>query len=478
VETRATRPTHFLAATVVCLACAAAPAASAQSSSPLARASRAVVAVVVHDGAGAAVARGSGVFLDIGKLAVPRPLLAMGTDLGVVVGGHECRTTAVLAEDREAGVALVAVDLPDGAPPAVAIELRPSATSTVVQALGAGGGAREVPLGVPSVVPGLGAVSTLPDGRGVEVGSAVVNSRGELVGMVAALDAEPGATAAFVVPSARLLAMSRVGPVPLLEWALRARAERTLAGARSYARGATAALSGRVDEAAAAFDEAATASPADTEAWCALAACRRAQHDADGSIAAWTRAAAAQPANAKFRHELAVDLSDSGRHDQAVAAFTEVVKLRPADPAAQFNLGVALAQVGRYEEEYQAYQAALALDPSHVGALRNLGVSCLTLKRNDEAVSTFARASRLAPADPEVETGLGLSFLSLRRYREAIDALRHALQLAPGFVKARFSLGIAYFSSGDKTSARSECQALRAVDRQKGEQLCRIVDAR
>lgn len=125
MQTRASRSIHRSVTALACAVFAIAPLAAAQAPSPLVRASRAVVPVVVHDGARAAVANGIGVFLDIGKLAVPRALLAAGVDLGVVIGGREQRTTAVLAEDRQAGVAIVAVDLPDGAPPAFTVVQKP-----------------------------------------------------------------------------------------------------------------------------------------------------------------------------------------------------------------------------------------------------------------------------------------------------------------------------------------------------------------
>lgn len=344
--------------------------------------------------------------------------------------------------------------------------------------IGESGSPVDVSLGPAAEVPGLGTVCRLEPSAGVANGSAVVNDRGELLGLAMVLQTATGTTAAYAAPSSRLLAMPRIGPLPLLEWALRARGERAADGALAMTRGAAAALAGSLDEAAGHFESALTSTPGDADAWCALGSCRRLQRDASASIAVWTRAVTAQPSNPLLHHELALELTDAGRHEDAVAAFAEVVRLRPNDAEAHFNLGVALSQVRRYDEEYREYQRAVALDPRHVRALRNLGLSCLALNRNTEAVSSFSRASQLAPADPEVEAGLGLSYLSLRRYREAIDVLRHALQLAPGLVKARYSLGVAYFASGDRAAARSECQTLRSVDRQRAEQLCRMVDGK
>ena len=98
------------------------------------------------------------------------------------------------------------------------------------------------------------------------------------------------------------------------------------------------------------------------------------------------------------------------------------------------------------------------------------------MRRTDEALAAFTRAGRLAPADPEIQTGLGLAYLSARRFADAIASLKQALQLAPSFAKAHFGLGAAYAASGDRDAARAECQALRALDQARGDQLCRIVE--
>jgi Flp pilus assembly protein TadD len=395
----------------------------------------------------------------------------------VVVGGKERRTTAVLADDRQTGVAVVAVDLPDGAPPALRAEWRPPTGRRSAHAIDAEGRAQEIVVAPAAAVPGLGLVCAVEAGGTPASGSAVVSADGELVGAALTGDA-PGGGVAFIVPASRLLSMPRVGPVPVVEWSLQARAERSPEAARARLGGAAAALAGRLEEAAAAFDAVVTADPSARHAWTALADSRRTQGGRGASIDVLRRAVAAQPANAKFHHQLAIDLSDEGDHTQAATEFAEVARLRPADPEAHFNLGVALAQVGRLEDEYKAYQAALAIDPGHVRALRNLGVSCLALKRNDEAVTSFTRAGRLAPADPEIQTGLGISYLTLKRVRDAVDVLRNALRLAPALGKAHFWLGTAYVASGDLSAARAECDALRAIDKRQADQLCRMVDAK
>jgi len=93
-------------------------------------------------------------------------------------------------------------------------------------------------------------------------------------------------------------------------------------------------------------------------------------------------------------------------------------------------------------------------------------------------LNTRSRAGTLSPADPEIQTGLGIAYLMVKRAVDAVSTLKRTVQLAPSYVKAHFWLGAAYVANGDRVAARAECQALKALDKQKGVQLCRIVDAR
>lgn len=445
------------------------------------RAAGSVAEVVARDGAGAALRSGPGFFVDIGRFVVPRRVLDGARQAGVVVGGREQRVSAVLAEDRGVGLVLLAVDLPDGAPPALHVSPSPPAQSgRVLEAtvIDGNGPARKVEVAPALDVPGLGLVHpVVADAGPIRPGGAVVDGEGSLVGALVQHDLG-GRHLAFVVPASRLASMEPAGPLPLLEWALSRPAGRSSEGDRAFLEGANAALGRHDGDAVAAFVRAATLDPGNADAWAAAAECERRRKRSDAAVAAWRSAVAARPESPRFHHELGVELSDAGRWQDAALEFAEVVRLRPADAAARFNLGAAYGELRRYGDEYSAYQETLRLDPHHLGALKNLGLACLSLKRYDEAVAAFTRAERVAPADPEVHTGLGLSYFDLKNYQAAIAALKRAVQIAPTLVKAHFGLGAVYAASGDRGAAQAECQAVRVLDSRRGEQLCRIVEGR
>jgi Flp pilus assembly protein TadD len=449
---------------------------STQGPSAVARSRQSVASVTARDGSNTTLASGTGFFIDTGRIVVPRALLQAARDVVVLCGGQERRVTAVLAEDRRAGVVLFAVDLPDGAPPSLKASASRGAGSGEMQMLAGDGPPRAIRVGAAREVPSLGTVRAIEGDVDVANGAAVVDADGALVGAAISLDLAPGQRISYVVPASRVTTMTAIGPLPLVEWALRSERVRDAGSEREKLRGAAAALRSQLDAAAQAFDAAATLDPSDADAWLALAECRRLQQRPDDAIAAWRRAVAAQPSNPRFHHELGIELSDAGKAEQAVVELAEVVRLRPGDAAAQFNLGAAYGALGRSDDEYRAYQSALAIAPRHLGSLKNLGLTCLQMQRFDEAITVFTRAERLSPADPEIETGLGVSYFRARNVEAAIVALRRALQLAPTFVKAHFSLGAIFAATGDRAGARAECHALQALDKVKGAQLCKLVD--
>ncbi|HEY3380524.1 MAG TPA: tetratricopeptide repeat protein [Vicinamibacterales bacterium] len=441
------------------------------------RARSSVVRVFALDGVGNRVASGIGVFTDIGRLLVPARLLRGARQASVLYAGREQRVTAVLAEDPRAGLILVAVDLPDGAPPA----LSPRATRNGradgrLAALDLEAPPREVVVQAVVDLPGIGPVHRVTGSLdGAAGGSPVVDTEGRLVGVLATREVEHDAFC-FLVASERLARMSSVGPLTLPEWSGASIRTDPTEHQRLFQQGLRAALEGRHQDARDVFIRAVALDPVDGDAWAALAACHREDGHRELALAAWRKASEAQPHNARFHHELAVELVDAARLADAALEFREVVRTRPGDAESQFNLGNVYGRLGRYEDEYAAYQATLRLNQAHVGALKNLGIACVALGRYDEAVDAFARAERLVPTDPDVPASLGVAYFDLKDYTSAVAALKRALALAPNLVKAHFGLGVAYAASGERDLARAECGRLKLIDAPKGDRLCRIVD--
>lgn len=439
-----------------------------------------VVTVQTRDASGNPLRTGTGFFIDIGRLVVPRALLLdRAYSAGIVQGGAEQRVTAVLADDEKAGLVLVAVNLPDGAPPAIRSRSARSALRTGrYEALSADGTVTAVEIGDERDVPGFGSACALRGaGPAPASGSPLVDERGELAGVVVDRTAA-GTHLAYVLPAARVLRLTPVGALTVAEWLRRPQRARGENAEAAFLAGLQAVLEGRPEEAARWLRESAAADGGDADTHAALAASELAAGRRDAALAAYQAAIAAAPGNPRFHHDLGLALCDAARWEEAAAQFSEVIRLRPNDADAHFNLGSAYGQMGRLEDEYAAYQAALQENSAHVKAMRNLGIVCIALKRYSEAVAVSARALRLLPQDAQLHAQLGVAHFDLGNYPTAIAELKKAIALEPDFVKARYGLALVYAANGQRSEALAECETLKRLDPARGAEVLQLVAGR
>jgi tetratricopeptide (TPR) repeat protein len=464
---------------ILTLAWFAAAPAGAQVAAGVERAGRSVAAVVTRDGSGNRVAAGAGVFVGTGRLVVPRALLLdKAYSAAVAVGGRENRVTAVLADDAGTGLALIAVDLPDGAPDGLKPASRRSALAAGrYDVVAPAGAATHAQLTAEQDVPGIGALAAATLEAPAVSGSAVVDAAGDLVGIL--VDRTAGDTPLIaVVPATRLASMPPIEPVPLGVWRQRAAPAGPIDTDATFLRGVDAALRGHASEAVASFRDAANRPGADGAASAALAASELSEGRHDAALDAFRTAVKATPGNPRYHHELAVVLFDRGLFQEAASEFAEVARLRPGDAEAQFNLGTAYGKLERYEDEYNAYQAALRENSAHVNALRNLGIACIALKKYAEAVAVSSRAVRFLPFDAPLRAQLGVAYFDMGDYRSAVEELKKAVTLDPGFIRGHYGLAVAYAATGQRGEALRECETLKGLDPQRGAELLKLVGGR
>jgi tetratricopeptide (TPR) repeat protein len=92
----------------------------------------------------------------------------------------------------------------------------------------------------------------------------------------------------------------------------------------------------------------------------------------DDAIAAFEEAAARDPRSAKVRYNLGTALATRGRFAEALPHLEETLRIDPSYPDAHGNLGIALAGLGRLEEAEAAFRRALELEPGDPKAKANL----------------------------------------------------------------------------------------------------------
>lgn len=407
-----------------------------------------------------------GFFVDIGRAVAHRDALEGATTAWASHAGRRHRVTAVLADDPETGLVLLAIDLPDGAPPPLELAREtpdPGEAVTLLAGCGEDGNA-PCPRGEVASrldLPGFGTVfTTTIQAAAARPGAALVNDAGEVVGVQAA---GGDSTRLFYIPAVRLRALPVVAPCSVREWAW------STAGGegrvtRAGNEGERLALEGRYDAALEVFRRRTRENPSDASAWEGVALCLRELGRVSEAADAYHRLTVLTPGDARAWFQLGVAASDAGRWDEAAAAFGEAAALAPLDPSVHYNLGVACGNLGEIEREAAAYTAAVRLDPEHAAAYHNLGMAYMRLERYHDARQVLARAVRLAPDDVDGHAALGLACMKLEDHASAVASLQRAAELRQESAAIRLALGRALLAAGDVEGARREEEALRAFD--------------
>jgi protein O-mannosyl-transferase len=129
-----------------------------------------------------------------------------------------------------------------------------------------------------------------------------------------------------------------------------------------------------------------------------------------------------------------------GRMDDAIAQYEEALRQRPDYAQAHFDLACALAAVpGRLDESVAQYEDALRLKPDYAAAHSNLGNALLKIPgRSNEAIEQYEEALRLKPDLVAAHLGLATALLGIPgRADEAKAHLAEVLRLEPGNEEAR-----------------------------------------
>ena len=144
--------------------------------------------------------------------------------------------------------------------------------------------------------------------------------------------------------------------------------------------------------------------PRRTTTW--AASCRL-QGKLDEAAARFEQAVALNPSLFQAHDNLGNVLRDQGKLDQAAARFEQALALRPDVAETHNNLGNILWQQGKLEQAAARFEQALATRPDYAEAHNNLGCVFQSQDKLDEAAAQFEQAAVLKPNLVEAHNNLG-----------------------------------------------------------------------
>ena len=172
----------------------------------------------------------------------------------------------------------------------------------------------------------------------------------------------------------------------------------------------------------------------------ALAIARQMSGDLDGAEAALDQAIALAPAQAGL-HVARAALSVARRDPQAAgSALRQAVEQDPNRISAYVMAAHLAIAAGQIDEAEQQLKLARRVDPEHPGVLAVEGNLALLRGQSDEAIRKLTRASELVPEDALSLTSLGIAFLAAGNAAFAEQALRRALAIQPNEARLHWAL--------------------------------------
>jgi tetratricopeptide (TPR) repeat protein len=383
--------------------------------------------------------------------------------------GRSYPVAAVLAEDREADLVKLQVDIPPGEVAWIPLDDRLPEIAEQVVVVGSPMGLEQtVSEGIISSVREIPPVGTVfqmsaPISQGSS-GSPVVDMKGRVIG-IATFQFVQGQNLNFAVASRQVPALKRLEPARTVsEWTFGNLGQKPKLAEALCRKGFSFSIQGEDRQAIDYFRRATEADPADPAAWSGLGSCYAGLDHPEEAVTAYRQAVEADPRDPTAHFHLANYFGRIGRSDDAIAAYTQAIAINPRFEAAHFNLGLLLVQEGRYEEGRLQFEAVTRLNPEAAPAFFNAGIASARMGRFEESLGTLREVVRLQPEFAPGWVAIGEALGGLGRTREKIGAYREAIRVDPDFAPAHHAMGVAHAAAGNTGAALEEYKILKKLD--------------
>jgi len=177
---------------------------------------------------------------------------------------------------------------------------------------------------------------------------------------------------------------------------------------------------GRLAEAAAGYEKAVAAFPADFESWNNLGNLRAALGDFDGAIDALRQAIVLRPDRVEMVINLSNVLGDADRVETRQAVMREAAGIGPDNADVLVELGLAEAAARDFEAAERAYRAAIRLRPDSIAAYVELGLMLETQNRIEDLDALIDETDAKGLIGAEIGFLRGWSLRRQGRFAEAL----------------------------------------------------------
>ena len=226
-------------------------------------------------------------------------------------------------------------------------------------------------------------------------GGAVVNSKGELIG-ISTLTFKEGQNLNFAIPINDIFSL-KTGSY---------NDKKSIEINSLFYKGFNAIESGNYSAAIKYFDEYLKKNPNSKAAYYNRGFAYQNLHKYDKAISDYTKAINLNPDYAKAYNERGFCYGNLQKYNKAITDFTTAISIDPNDANAYYNRGVAYSSLLKYDKAISDYTKTISIDPNHIDAYNNRGTEyyfikgdCYNAKKDWEKVIELNRSyeSKLRP---------------------------------------------------------------------------------
>lgn len=210
------------------------------------------------------------------------------------------------------------------------------------------------------------------------------------------------------------------------------------------------------------FEKAVVVNSKFAEAWFSLAFCKSELGRVNAAIENYRRVAQLTPDMYDAHWNLALLYFKNKQYRDSATSFKSVVSLKPDSAEGHFNLGLSYLYGSQSAEAIGSFKQVIRLKPDDANAYYMLGRALLDSGKYADGAEAFRRSDLFNPGDAWSIYWWGVALIELKNYGEAVEKLKEAINLRSDFSEAYSALGLAHYHSNQFEAAIADYK--RAID--------------
>jgi lipoprotein NlpI len=179
------------------------------------------------------------------------------------------------------------------------------------------------------------------------------------------------------------------------------------------------------------------------------------------ALADFSQALKLDPHHRAALYQRGLILGGWGDFEKAAADFTQVIERDPRNVPAYHARGACRKELGRLDEALADFNKVLELNANHLAARYFRGVLLHRKGEHDKAIADFTQALKTQPRNAQILAARGAALTSKGDYDKAIGDLTEAIRLAPQSGEVYLVRTRAYARKGDYARAQADYRMAR-----------------